>query len=144
MKARRRAAPNPARCLDRLMLGVVIGALVGCKTTTAYQGSDGQVAASYQIRKLSAELPPEVRVPAVVAAARATLLERGYSIQSADATEDTGSVSAVPPDAGLFESVEVDVKQTPQGTMVRIINEPIGNQTRSRSILDGVLAKLGR
>ena len=100
--------------------------------------------ATYQVRRLQATLPPEVRIPSIVAAARASLMERGYSIQSATATEDQGNVSALPPDAGWFESMEVKVWQSAAGPTVRIIAEPIGNQAKSRVILDSILAQLGR
>jgi hypothetical protein len=53
-------------------------------------------------------------------------------------------VSAAPPDPDLFESVEVAVRQTGTGTHIRIISQPAGNQIRSRAVLDGILAKLGR
>ena len=136
--------PARFRCSWRLLPLAAAVLVSACKATPAPQGKDGAVTGNFQIRKLTADLPPEVRVPAVIAAARATLIERGYSIQSFDATEDSGTVSAVPPDAGWFESVEVRARQTGTGTEVRIVHEPVGNQTRSRSILDGVLAKLGR
>ena len=99
--------------------------------------------ATYQGRRLTADLPAEVRVPAVIAAARATLMQRGYAIQSESATEDEGSISAAPPDPGVLESVEVGVKRAASGTHIRIIAQPLGSQARSRAILDGILANLG-
>jgi hypothetical protein len=100
--------------------------------------------ATYRYRRLTADLPPEIRVPAVIAAARTALLERGYAIQASSATEEQGSVSAAPPDPDLFESIEVLATQSPTGTHIRIITQPLGDQTRSRAVLDGILAKLGR
>ncbi len=117
--------------------------LAACQGTPAYQGSQRDVLATFRVRRLTADLPGTVRVPAVVAAAKSALLSRGYTITSSTATEDAGQVEAAPAEAGLFESMSVYIRQSSNGTKVQIIAEPIGNQTRSRAILDAMLTELG-
>ena len=129
------------RCLLIPFLPTML--LGGCKGTPAYQGNQRDILATYRVRRLSAELPSTVRVPAAVAAAKAALLQRGYAITSASTTEDSGQVEAAPADAGLFESISIDIRQSSRGTRVQIIAEPIGNQTKSRAILDAMLTELG-
>lgn len=142
-------APGDWLCLRRHValraLPVVLMTMggVGCKTTPAYQGSQRDVLASYRGRRLSAELPPTVRVPAAVAAAKAALMERGYAIRRSSSTEDSGQVDAVPADAGFMESISVDVRQSSGGTRIQIITSPFGSQTSSRAILDSILTNLG-
>ena len=126
-----------------LGLCLLMAGLAGCRGTPAYQGSQRDVMATFRFRRLSADLPPTVRVPAAVAASKAALLSRGYTVTSATATEDTGHVEAVPADAGFLESISVDIRETASATRVQIIAEPIGSQTRSRLILDSILTNLG-
>jgi hypothetical protein len=102
------------------------------------------VTANYRYRGLTADLPPSVRVPAVVAAAQSVFRDRGYAIRSVAATEDSGHVEAVPPDPGVLESMSVSVTLAGGGPRIKIISEPLGNQVRSRIILDAILARLGR
>lgn len=132
----------PAKPPPLLLLAAL--ALSGCRATPAYQGSNQQVLATYHYRNLSADLPPDTRIPAIAVAARATLLERGYSIESESITEDHADFSAVPPNPDLFESLDVTIKQTNGGPQVRVTAQPLGDQPKSRAILEGILAKLGR
>ncbi len=124
------------------MLGLVIG-LGGCKSQPAYQGSKHEILASFRGRKLNADLPSTVRVPAAVAATKGALLQRGYAIKACASTEDAGQVQAEPYDAGILESVIVDVRESSVGTHIQIIVEPTGSQTKSRAILDSILSNLG-
>jgi hypothetical protein len=128
---------------NRFMLLVPVVLMTGCNGTPAYQGSDREILATYRVRRLGAELPGTVRVPAALAAAKAALLRRGYAIKSATATEDAGEVTAVPADAGLLESLSIDIRRSSRGTRVQIIAEPIGDQTKSRAVLDAMLTELG-
>lgn len=118
--------------------------LAGCKATPGPQGKDGQVTANYRYRRLTADLPPSVRVPAVVAAAQSAFRDRGYAIRSASATEDAGHVEAVPPDPGVLESMSMTVTLAGGGPRIKIVSQPLGDQTRSRIMLDAILARLGR
>ena len=133
----------PGNVRSKALFLCLIAALPGCRATPAYQGNQRDVLATFRFRRLSADLPPTVRVPAAVAASKAALLSRGYTVTSATTTEDKGHVDAVPADPGILESISVDVRETPSATRVQIIAEPIGSQTRSRLILDSILTNLG-
>jgi hypothetical protein len=124
-------------------LGLVGMAMGGCQGTPAYQGSQRDILATYRVRRLTADLPGTVRVPAVVAVGRAVLMSRGYTVTTANATEDAGQVEAEPADAGILESISIDIRQRGAGVRVQIIAEPIGSQTKSRAILDAMLSELG-
>ena len=126
-----------------LFFTLACAALAGCRGTPAYQGNQRDILATFRFRRLCADLPATVRVPAAVAASKAALLGRGYTIQSATATEDSGHVDAAPADAAMLESISVDIRQTPSATRIQIIAEPIGSQSRSRAILDAILSNLG-
>lgn len=117
--------------------------LGGCKAKAGYQGSDRDVMAAYGVRKLRTELPATVRVPAVVAAADATLRDRGYGVTKSHATEDSGRVEAEPRTAGPLHEIVVTAKVIPDGTRVEVLMKPWGNEAKSRAILDGILVRLG-
>jgi len=123
-----------------LALAAIMG---GCKGAPAYQGSQRDVLATYKVRRLTADLPPTIRVPAAVAAGKGALLSRGYAIKAASMTEDSGHIEGAPADPGILESIWIDIRQTSSGTRVRIIAEPLGNQVKSRAILDAMLSQLG-
>lgn len=116
----------------------------GCSSSHAYQGRGGEVLATYAGRTLTAELPPTVRVAAVVAAARQTMLGRGYAVRSSSATDENGRVVAERAGAGFAERVVVGAKVVRGGTRVSVTVEPLGDEAESRTILDAVLARLGR
>lgn len=118
--------------------------LAACRPTPAYQGSTQQILATYRYRTLSSDLPPETRIPSIAAAGRATLLERGYSIQSESTTEEHAELSAVRPDPDFLETMEIEVVAADSGPRIRITVEPLGDQPKSRAVLEGILAKLGR
>lgn len=99
--------------------------------------------AAYGVRKLRTELPSSVRVPAVIAAADAALRDRGYGVTLSHATEDSGRVEAEPRTAGVLKSVVVMAKTIPDGTRVEVLVTPWGSEAKSRSILDGILVRLG-
>jgi hypothetical protein len=52
-------------------------------------------------------------------------------------------VTAEPPRAGFLESVEVSVRRRADATRIGVVVKPMGDQDRSRAILDAVLARLG-
>jgi hypothetical protein len=126
-----------------VIIGLPLAGVPGCRGVDAYQGQRGDTRATYRYRRLSADLPASARVPAVVAAAEATLRGRGYTVTAAGTTEDNGHVDATPAQAGAFESVRVGVRQSSAGTRIEILVEPAGDQVRSRAILDSILATLG-
>jgi hypothetical protein len=116
----------------------------GCKSEHAFQGPRHDILASYNFRTLTCSVEREVRVPAVIAAAEVTLRQRGYSIKASRATEEFGEVTGEPFDANILESVVVKARQDKNlSTTIDVRVEPLGDQARSRSILDGILSNLG-
>lgn len=109
---------------------------------TASAGPERQQTATYRLRVLTSDLPPQVRVPSIAAAAEATLRHRGYSVTST-ATEDYMRVEGEAPNAGWGERVVIRARQTPGKTRVEITAQPLGDQVLSRAVLDELLASLG-
>lgn len=140
--------PSPTTRTPRLATTAVLLAalstflLPGCKATPAYQGGTHPVLATYRFRTLTAQLPATMRVPAVMAAARQALADRGYAVQF-NRTEDDGKLIALPPGGGDFDRTVVRADEAPDGTWVQITIEPGGGQPRARAILDGILTRLG-
>jgi hypothetical protein len=92
---------------------------------------------------LRANLPTESRVPAVMAAAEQTLRNRGYTIVSSAATEEKGEIIAHPPSSDRFPRVVIESSRGVSSTIVDVSVEPFGDQDLCRSVLDGMLQKLG-
>lgn len=115
----------------------------GCKTTTQFQGSTGEIEATYFGSDLNATLPGSTRVPAVTAAAEEALAARGQSVYRRDVTESSGTLYAQEPDAGALERTVVHVRTTREGTKITITFQPWGDDARSRSLLDDILQRLG-
>ncbi len=127
-----------------LALGALGVALVGCKAQHSFQGPRHDVLASYRFRTLTCTVEREVRVPAVIAAAEQTLRERGYSVTNSRSSEDAGEVEAEPFDPKVLESVIVKARVSKgASTLIDVRVEPLGDQVRSRAILDGILSNLG-
>ncbi len=122
---------------------VVLGAsLAGCQTSSREEGSSRTVAA-YSFGDLDADLPMSCRVPAVIAAADATLRRRGYSVSSGATTEDRGEVRGEPAPQSDAPSVRIDAYVVPGATRISIKVGFLGNETLSRAILDEILQRFG-
>lgn len=127
-------------CLSASLLA--LAAAGGCKTTVESQGKS-RTSAAYSAGTLTADLPSTVRVQAAMAAAESALRDRGYTIGSKRATEDSGFVMAKQPRAGWMEKTTITAKISGGGTRVTVDVEPWGDQAQSRAILDDVLKRLG-
>jgi hypothetical protein len=92
---------------------------------------------------LRANLPTESRVPAVVAAAEQTLRNRGYTIVTSTATEEKGEIIAHPPNSDHFPRLVIEASRGVSSTIVDVSAEPFGDQDLCRSVLDGMLQRLG-
>ncbi len=125
-----------------VLFGVSLAFLGACSPVQRAQGSRG-IVASFQRPTLSAQLPPEVRVPAVIAAADQVCRERGYSIVSNQSTEEAGRIVARPPRTGDFPTIAIAASIHGEGTRIEVEVQPFGDQDWSRSVLDGILQKLG-
>jgi hypothetical protein len=135
--------------MNRIVVGLiaaVVGAVVGagCSSPQAKtQGTQQDITATYEGRTLRADLPGRARVPAVIAAADQTFRARGYAVQRSAATEDTGEIVANAPRHSSLPRVVVSASRGVETTGVRVMVEPFGDQELSRSVLDGVLQRLG-
>lgn len=114
--------------------------LVGCQARVTHVAGN---TAMYAGRTLTTTLPDDVRVPAVLAAADATMRARGYTVRHRRDTMDNGFVVAVPPERSLGEKVTVHASIARGGTFVQITADPFGNHALSAAILDAVLQRLG-
>jgi hypothetical protein len=82
-------------------------------------------------------------VPAVIAAADQTLRARGYSVRRSSSTEETGEIVANAPRYETYPRVVLTTSRHVDSTLVEVTVEPFGDQELSRSVLDGVLQRLG-
>jgi hypothetical protein len=139
-------------CVGALGLSALI--VGGCKSTLGYQGksgvdgSPGRVLATYSIPTLKTELPPDVAVESIAAAATAVLEARGYTIERSDVSSDRATISAkMPGDGELSRGLDRTVVRsriTGAGTGLTVTVEPWGEEMISRALLDAILARLGR
>ena len=126
-------------------MGVAALACVGgCASTTAMQGARRDVEARYSCGSLRAELPGEVGVMTVRAAAESVMRARGYVVADAGGTtERTYVVGRRYPDA-LGETVTTSATLGPRGTEIRIDPGFAGDEAMCRGMLEAILARLGR
>ncbi len=132
-----------AGCLKPLAGALFAAWLAGCQSHPAPAGSDRQQVATYRGRTLSTDLPPQVRVPSIAAAAEMALRHRGYSVTHTPTTEDYARIEGEAPKSGWCERIVIRARQTPSTTRVEVVAEPLGDQTLSRAVLDELLANLG-
>ncbi len=128
--------------LRAAVVGLCLTVLSGCSPAVKNQGRDG-VEAGYSGRTLTARLPVEVRVPAVMAALDEVLRDRGYFIKESSVTEDVAKLVAHAPRNDGYPRVTVQANTTAAATVVRFTNEPFGDEELCRAMLDGLLVKLG-
>src|SRR5436190_3457265 len=121
--------------------------LIGCSSQTKTQGSNQDMVATYHASyrgwTLTTNLPAEARVPAVVAAAEQTLRARGYTITTSDSTEEQGEIVAHPPSTNNFPRIVIASARGVSSTTVDMRVEPFGDQELCRSVLDGMLQRMG-
>ena len=101
------------------------------------------VMATYSVGELTATLPEQARVQAVMAAADQTFAARAYSVASREATEEMGTIVARPPRSSGFPRVIVTAQRAASGTRVTVEHSPWGDEASCRSTLDGILERLG-
>jgi hypothetical protein len=115
--------------------------LQACSPQVQTQGKD--VMATYSGMTLRSNLPTETRVPAVIAAAEQTLRGRGYTVVRSNATEETGEIVAYAPRYNNFPRIVITSNRGVSSTVVDLRVEPFGDQELCRSVLDGMLQRLG-
>src|SRR5262245_36128212 len=121
--------------------------LTACSSQARTQGSNQDTVATYHATyrgwTLTTNLPAEARVPAVVAAAEQTLRARGYTITTSDSTEEEGEVVAHPPRTNNLPRIVIASARGVSSTTVDMRVEPFGDQELCRSVLDGMLQRMG-
>lgn len=117
--------------------------LASCTSAEVQKQGTHQTEASYALRSLTAALPEWVTPQAVAAAAEQTFRDRGYTVASAVTTTDSVRVVAREPNSGSLKKLVVTATWHGAGSSVSVTSKPLGDQVRSRAILDGVLARLG-
>jgi hypothetical protein len=127
----------------RVLLGMVALSLTACSPQVKSHGTQQDVTATYSGTTLSTNLPANARVPAVLAAADETLRARGYAVQRSAATEEKGEIVANAPRYNDFPRVVFRASRGVNATHVEVNVQPFGDQELSRSLLDGVLQRLG-
>jgi hypothetical protein len=127
----------------RVLLGTVAFALAACSPQVKSHGTQKDVTATYSGTTLSSNLPTTARVPAVMAAADETLRARGYAVQRSSGTEESGEIVANAPRYNDFPRVVFSASRGINATHVEVNVQPFGDQELSRSLLDGVLQRLG-
>ncbi|HYE62194.1 MAG TPA: hypothetical protein VD997_09370 [Phycisphaerales bacterium] len=118
--------------------------LPACSPEVKTHGPRQDVTATYHNAALSTSLAPTARVPAVIAAADQTLRARGYAVQRSTATEEAGELIANAPRYNNYPRVRVRATRADAATLLEVKVEPFGDQELSRSVLDGILQKLGQ
>lgn len=125
------------------VVGVAVGLTMGGCSPNVKTHGKGEIQASYSGRTLTARLPAEARVPAVMAALDQVLRDRGYLVSSSSVTADVGTVVAKAPRVDNYPRVTFTAQTGADATVVQIWNEPFGDQEQCRSILDAVLQQMG-
>jgi hypothetical protein len=140
-----RRAAGLAECAAAGLL-MYFAAAAGCQPSVSSHGQRRDVLAAYQFRTLEARLGPEVQVLTVKAAAEQALRSRGYVISDASGGNDRCRVVARLSGDGDWDRLVVEswVADRPPATMVSVTCEPWGDEALSRTVLDGVLNRLGR
>ena len=126
-----------------MVAGLVLGACQN-QRVVPLAGADHSIVTEYSWGSLSANLPPEMGVLTVGAAAESALRGRGYVIDAASGTKDHVEVIGRASVHSGLDTVHIESALTPTGTSICISVGMFGDQSASRAILDDVLSKLGR
>lgn len=121
----------------------MIAALAGCRAQPAPVGASG-TPAIYEWGVLHAELPVNLDVLTVSAAAEVTLRERGYSITHRAGLADRAELLGSPGGGYSIPDVLVVVSNAAQGTGLAVKVMPLGDEVYARVLMESILNKLGR
>ncbi len=121
--------------------------LVACSSEQGtYVGQrSNPIYATQSLGELEAVIPEPVPVRSVIAAAEATLRDRGYTIWSARTTDERGRIEARPPsrDMGRPWIVEAWAASREQ-TAISVSGGPWDDDQAARVLMDAILQRLGR
>ncbi|MAY74334.1 MAG: hypothetical protein CMJ31_06335 [Phycisphaerae bacterium] len=125
---------------------LLAGALGGCTTTapaSVYAQGETGVRAVYSNNGLTGALPPQVRVPSVIAAADQAMGSAGYIVTARDVTLHRGRLVARPPDRRLGRKINIEAREGRDATVFTLVMKPSGDEATSRDIFERVLTRLG-
>lgn len=133
------------RALGPAVLVLLALSVAGCQGPEPRYDWHGRepVLGVYTAGSLYTELPPDIPVQSVIAAARMALERRGYVITASESTDDTGRVVARPGDPKLLRKVTVTAHLRSNATSVTVRTNPGGDEHFERDILERILTRLG-
>lgn len=141
--------PNQFIPLAFVLFGMCLSAILsGCESvpamrkSTAWQGQT-PISASYLWGTLEAELPPGIRTESVLVAAKSELLRQGHVIDKSTASPQGGKLLALSQPGSPYSRVHISTSTQPSGGVKVTINIDPDSESRTRLILDAILAQLG-
>ncbi len=111
------------------------------RKSTAWQGQT-PISASYLWGTLEAELPPGVRTESVLIAAKNELLRQGHVIKKSTASPQGGKLLALSQPDAPYNRVHINTSTQPSGGVKITINIDPDSESRTRLLLDAILAQL--
>ena len=135
------------------LLAIAVGicslvTLPGCESvpamrkSTAWQGQT-PISASYLWGTLQADLPPGVRTESVLIAAKSELLRQGHVIEKSTISPQGGKLLALSQPGSPYSRIHVNTTTQPSGGVKLTINIDPDSESRTRLVLDAILAELG-
>ena len=113
-------------------------------TVPERRGRDNSIMAETYGGRIEAVLPSTVPVPAARSAAEQTLRARGYVITETYGTDDKAKIEASGTGERRRDTTAVVVWRATGGTRLSVDSGMFGDVAAARSILDEVIARLGR
>lgn len=117
--------------------------LAGCASQVVPVGREGQPA-SYVVGTLSTDLNTDHDAITVAAAGEAALLSRGYVITRRTASQRECRYVGEYPGAAQRVSAEIYLFNLNSGLRLNVTVHPLGDLAESQSIMDAMLANLGK
>ncbi len=114
------------------------------RTIPERRGRDNSIMAETYGGRIEAVLPSTVPVPAARSAAEQTLRARGYVITETYGTDDKAKIEASGTGERRKDTTTVIAWRGSGGTRVSVDSGMFGDAAAARSILDEVIARLGR
>lgn len=121
--------------------------LVGCSSEQGTYVGDrsNPIYATQSLGDLEAVIPEPLPVRSVIAAAEATLRDRGYTIWSTRTTDERGKIEARPPGRQMGRPWKVESWAASRNqTAIAISGGPWDDDQAARVLMDAILQRLGR
>lgn len=130
-----------------LTTGLLALAVPACSSEQGtYVGQrSNPIYATQSLGDLEAVIPEQMPVRAVIAAAEATLRDRGYTIWATRTTDERGRIEARPPSRDMGRKWVVEAwAATREQTAISISGGPWDDDQAARVLMDAILQRLGR